>query len=426
MGDFDIEEELVHIIDRKREELLKLCCNLVKARSENPPGDVSEAASVAEEYLRNEGLKVEVYEPEKGRLNLLATVGEGKRTLILNGHIDVVPTGDAAEWSFPPLLGEIREGRILGRGTSDMKSGVASIVGAVSALSKFEDEMPGRVLVTLVCDEETGGVKGTRWLADEDLLKGDACLIAECTGREKTGYAIEAGERGILWIHLKARGKPAHGSTPMLGKNAILMMMEALSRLRGIDELKVVMPSEAEELVIAGCKFFAKGVGDCRNGVVGLERLLDHYSMNVGTIRGGTKTNVVPESCEADLDIRIPLGGSRDQVERYLASCLPEDFEYEVKNFAPPSYTPSKSELVEIVKGVAETFLGYPPPAIIIPACSDAHIIREKLGIPVLSFGPGYSDLAHVRDEYVKAEDVVNFAKIYAVIAARWMQRLCK
>jgi succinyl-diaminopimelate desuccinylase len=141
----------------------------------------------------------------------------------------------------------------------------------------------------------------------------------------------------------------------------------------------------------------------------------------VGVIQGGTKTNVVPESCQADVDIRIPQGGSRHEVEHYLAENLPENFEYEVKNFAAPSYTPPDAPLVKTVKNAADAILHYSPSAISIPATSDAHIVREKLKIPAISFGPGYSDRAHVQDEYVRAEDVVNFAKIYAVTAARWL-----
>jgi len=422
MNNSNLEEKLLRSVEARRNDLLTLCCNLIKAKSENPPGDVSEAASIAKDYLKKNGLKVEAHEAERGYVNLLTTIGEGEPTLILNGHIDVVPTGDAGEWSFPPLLGEIRDGRILGRGATDMKGGVAAILTAMVALSQVEDKLPNRVTATIVCDEETGGRRGTRWLAEQGLLKGDACVIAECTGREKVGYAIEAGERGVLWVRLKAKGKPAHGSTPMLGVNAILKMAEVLPNLRGIEALEVATPKGAEDLVSAGRSFLAKEAKALGASATGLDKLLNHYSINVGTIHGGTKTNVVPESCQADLDIRIPPGGAPSQVERYLATALPQGFEYEVKNFVAPSYTPSNSPLVKAVKGVAELSLGYPPPAIIIAATSDAPIIRERLKIPAICFGPGYADLAHIRNEYIEAEDVVKFAKIYTLLAARQLK----
>ena len=143
-------------------------------------------------------------------------------------------------------------------------------------------------------------------------------------------------------------------------------------------------------------------------------KTMDHYTVNLGTIRGGTKTNVVPERCEAEFDIRVPAGGNPDAVEEFVKLILPEDFEYEVFNRALASYTPADEPLVKTLQTNAKATLGYKTPALYMAATSDAHTFRELLKIPTVSFGPGYSEANHAYNEFVHAKDVVNAMKVYA------------
>ncbi|MFH1328486.1 MAG: ArgE/DapE family deacylase [Candidatus Bathyarchaeota archaeon] len=409
------KKNLVTHMDNNRKTLFKLCCSLIQAKSENPPGDVTEAAMVTKCFLEKNGLSTKTYEPIKGRMSLITTIGSGKKTLLFNGHIDVVPVGDTSRWSFHPLLGKVRGGKILGRGASDMKCGVAAILFALSELSRIEKDLNGKVVASVVCDEETGGEYGTKWLVEHGKLAGDACLIAETSGALGAGYAINAGERGVCWINLRAQGKPAHGSTPQLGKNAILAMMQTIANIQQIENTKVNIPNSAKSLVEEG-KAFLSLIAK-KNKVTNLAEALSHYSVNLGKIFGGNKVNVVPESCEAEVDIRIPVGGSGEAIKVFLQKTLPIGLSYKVLNFAAPSYTPAQAPLVKITKKAAMEFFNYMPPAQIIPATSDGHMLREKLGIPTISFGPGYAEKAHVYDEYVVAEDIVKFAKTYGGVA---------
>lgn len=115
-------------------ELLTLCCDLIRAKSENPPGDVSKATQIVQAFLEQKGIRYELFEPIPDHINTLASVGEGNKTLILCGHIDTVPAGDETLWSFPPNCGLIRDGEILGRGSTDMKGGVAATLMALAAI----------------------------------------------------------------------------------------------------------------------------------------------------------------------------------------------------------------------------------------------------------------------------------------------------
>ncbi|MCP8320483.1 MAG: M20 family metallopeptidase, partial [archaeon] len=217
-------------IESLKGDLLKLSSSLIRARSENPPGDTSEVANVAEDHLKAIGLSTRRIEPIKGHVNVISEIGRGDYGLILCGHTDTVPIGDVNRWSFDPFSGEVVEGHILGRGATDMKGGVASILTAVKALIKYEERLNKKITIALFCDEETGGQYGALWIVKNQLIKGKAMIIGECSNYHKLGHAIISGERGVLWLKLRFDGIPHHGSRPMLGDNAIMHAVKALSK----------------------------------------------------------------------------------------------------------------------------------------------------------------------------------------------------
>ncbi len=182
-------------------------------------------------FLENEGMSCKRFEPVEGHASVLTQIGTGEPTLILCGHLDVVPAGDPSRWTIPPYSAKVREGRMFGRGATDMKGGVAAMLMAAAVLKDFEDGLSGRVVFASVSDEEAPGPGGVRWLLENRKLAGDTCLITEPSGYLKGGYTIVAGERGICGLRINAYGKPSHGSTPMLGENAILMLTDFLPRL---------------------------------------------------------------------------------------------------------------------------------------------------------------------------------------------------
>ena len=244
--------------EHRAKQLTKLCCQLVQAKSENPPGDVTEAAHVIENFLETEGINYQTFEPAKGHVSVVATLGQGNPSLILCGHIDVVPAGDPSKWDVKPYEGSIKHDKILGRGATDQKGGVAAMLMAIAALKGFEENLNGKVTVASVSDEEAPGPGGTRWLLKNKKLNGTACIITEPTGHLDGEYSIVGGERGNCWLRITAYGKPAHGSTPALGRNAINMLTEFLPSLKALESAAVRIPKDAETLIQNGRKQLPK------------------------------------------------------------------------------------------------------------------------------------------------------------------------
>jgi len=406
--------KMIETTEKRQTDLDRLCIELIQAKGENPPGDVSEAAYVVEHFLDEEGIRYQTFEPEKGHKSVLATVGKDKPSLILCGHIDVVPAGDLNKWTVDPYKGEIKQGKLYGRGSTDMKGGVAAMLMALTAAKEHEKELTRKTTVLIVPDEEAQGPAGVQWLLNNKKLKSDMCIITEPTSYLGEKYGIVGGERGTFWFKITALGKPAHGSTPALGQNAIEMLTRFLPKLKAIEKEAVKTPKDAETLVRNG----EKELGEVarRKGIPAssLAKTLTHYTVNIGKISGGTKTNVVPERCDAEVDIRVPAGGHPKGVEEFVRCILPEKLQYQVINTTMPSYTPADHSLVKAIQESAQKFLGYRPVATHMAATTDAHYFRELLGIPAATFGPGYLDLAHSYDEFVYLKDVRNAAKVYA------------
>jgi succinyl-diaminopimelate desuccinylase len=409
-----VEQKVSEILQQHEKDVVSFCSHIIQAGGENPPGDVSVTAEVIETFLDKHEITYKRLEPTKGYANIIATVGKGEPKIILCGHTDVVPAGDLNNWKIPPFTGKIEDGKIFGRGASDMKGGVSSMLMAGATLKSVEDELRGTAVFAAVCDEETMGPAGAIWLLKNHKLEGDVCLIAEPTGYLHSGYSVVAGERGNLWVRLIAKGKPAHGATPAFGENAILQLTRFLGKLDALEKTPVKTPEEAKTLVNNGkidLAKIARGMGIRPREIT---RSMDHYTVNAGTIRGGTKVNMVPERCEAEIDVRVPVGGSPDAVEEFVKLALPENFEYKITNRTSASYTPAHEPLIKILQKHGEKVLGRKPPALYMTATSDAHSFRESLGIPTVSFGPGYGEVTHAYNEFVYTKDLVNAMKIYA------------
>ena len=413
-----LSAKMIKVIEKRQNELTKLCSELIRAKSENPPGNVSEAANVCKGFLKQEGIKYQTFEPEKGHVSVIGTVGKRKPSLVLCGHIDVVPAGDISKWTVHPYGGEVKQGRLYGRGSTDQKAGVAAQLMAVAAAKEFESELSGKITVANVPDEEAQGPAGAIWLVENKKLMGDACLITEPTGYLDGHYSIVAGERGTCWLKITAHGKPAHGSVPARGRNAIDMLTSFLPTLKALEAEAVETPEDAKVLVKNGEReqrrlALKDGIKPSK-----LTRTLTHYTVNVGVIAGGTKTNIVPEKCEAEVDIRVPAGGHPDGVVKFVRSLLPDNFEVEVINKTMPSYTPRSDPLIKAIQKGAKPVFGYAPPPTYMPATTDAHFFRRLLGVPAASFGPGCGELAHTYDEFVYVKDIKNVAKVYANVIA--------
>jgi succinyl-diaminopimelate desuccinylase len=405
------------LIDGRRNNITKLVSDLIKIRSINPPGDMQEIATFIEELLKNEGFSVNRVEPEQGKISLITSVGKGKPELVFNGHMDVVPSGDPSKWRYDPFSGIIVDGYIYGRGASDMKGGLGALIQAFLVTSKFENKLNGKLTLVLVPDEESGGLLGTKYLIDNNIVVGDAVIIGEPTGLDY----IDIGQKGSLWLKLKFKGKSIHGSlAPYLGDNAIIKAYRAITELYNITKLKANPTDDIKHVIdtstnIADSLIGFKGIG---------ELILKHPTLNVGIIKGGSKINMVPDYCEVDVDIRIPIGlTSKDVVEEIRKILEKYEGEVEVISISEANYTSPHHKLVKTVEETIELVISKKPHVFVQWASSDARYYRIK-GIPTIHYGPAEVEGIHGYNERVKTEDVIKASKVYLITALKFLESI--
>lgn len=388
--------ELVETVRRHVEpdEAVEICRDLVRAPSPNPPGDEREVADAAAGWLDRLGLPCERVEPEPGRVSLVSTWGRGTgKTLLFNGHYDVVPVNDPDEWPHPPFEGVVHDGHLYGRGSVDMKAGIASCLAAVSALARAGVEPNGRLLLQLVADEEALGALGTKALLDAGHCEG----VDEAVVGEPTDMHLVTAERGAAWFKIVTEGVSAHGSTPQLGVNAI----EHMAR---------VVPA------VASMRFRK------------LHELLGAPTVNVGVVRGGSKVNMVPDHCEIEIDRRTIPGETRDEVIGEFEAVLDElrsehpDLQAKIADvsWAEPCESPEGTTMRDLLAESREAFevegseIGY-------MGATDARFLIAEAGIPTVIFGPGDVRQAHTTGEHVAVGQLVDAARIYALAFARFL-----
>src|SRR6266545_7227730 len=225
-----LKSRLIDELRKRPAELFELCSRLVQIPSENPPGDTSKLAAFIRDHLAAHGMAVEWHEPMAGRPNLVATIGSGALNVVLSGHLDEFPAGQG--WTRPPFSGAIQDGRIWGRGAGDMKAGLAVALTIASLIRGMEVPLAGTLTLAFASDEETGGAGGTQWLLENvPAVRGDACLIGESSGTWTAGI----GEKGVLWLRLRARGVSGHAAYQQ-GTSAVGVLrgaLGALDRLHG-------------------------------------------------------------------------------------------------------------------------------------------------------------------------------------------------
>ena len=229
--------EILKLAESQTDDFIKLVSDLIRIPSENPTGTQREVVDFVKNYLKEAGIDSEEVAAHPDFPCVLAKIGkEDGFSVILNGHVDVVPAGDREQWDFDPFSGEVTDKLILGRGTSDMKAGVAGLLFAMKILTESGAPLNGNVRLHIVSDEESGGEYGSKWLCENGYAKdANACLIAEPTSNN----TIEIGQKGGLTLIMKAYGKSAHGSLGgFKGENAIIKLSKVLDKLQGLTKIE--------------------------------------------------------------------------------------------------------------------------------------------------------------------------------------------
>ncbi len=367
-----------------RGDLVDWLAALVAARTENPPGNESLACDVVEAIVSPWGLSCERFASQPGRDNLLVRVGKGRPRLVVACHTDVVPAGDG--WGQDPFTALEKDGRLYGRGTSDDKGPLASMLLVMRELAQRQAQLSGQVILAAVADEEAGSSHGVEFLLRHGHLQAEMAIIPDAADHMDT---VVVAEKGALFIRLTSLGTQAHGSRPESGYNAIWPLLKLLELLRELPRAQVT------------------------------HDLLSPPTMNLGVIQGGAAPNVVPGRCVADVDLRYLPGESSEELVTSIRECLvqvqAEDprarLALEVVTDLPPTEVAPDSPLVTAIQESAVQVLGKRPR---VAGISGATVAKQFLehGIQAVGFAPGDPDVAHIANEYALIDELVGFAGV--------------
>lgn len=407
-----VKARLLEALEARREELVELCARAVRIPSENPPGDTTAIARFVREYLEALGLAVREYAPKPDRPNLVASLGEARPHLVLNAHLDEFPaTGEG--WRHPPFAGVVEEGRLYGRGASDMRAGLAVSLFLARLLVDLRLRLPGRLTLSYSSDEESGGTWGTRWLLEHaPELRGDACLIGDQCGP----WAIGIGEKGGCWLRARTRGGASHAAYGTRD-SATARLVEALRVIRSLADLVPATPEELRPVIERQRPLVAAAWG------AEAPEILDRVTVNIGTLRGGTAINLVAEEAVAEVDIRMPVGLTSSailqELDRRLAAAGLAGVEIETLTVFEPAYTPPGSPIVRVTEAASAEALGRASMPVVRLGATDARYFRAA-GIPTVVFGPTAHGMGGA-NEYVTLDDLFATARVHAGVVADFL-----
>jgi acetylornithine deacetylase/succinyl-diaminopimelate desuccinylase family protein len=382
--------EIIKNIRSRRPALLGYLADLVAARTENPPGDEHRAARVVEAFCRRLNIPSEIREQTPGRSNIIARLGRGRPRYAVVCHLDTVPAGDG--WITDPFVATAQGDLIYGRGTNDNKGQMAAAMVAIEFLKEHEADLAGEILLIGAADEERGSALGAQFLLQaEDIRQLDGAIIPDAGHRLEN---LDVAEKGLLFLKITCHGRQAHGSTPDLGTSAIYAVAELALWLR-----RWKMPGGSNPLFNPPTA-----------------------TKNVGLISGGVAPNVVPGRCELQLDMRYLPGTDAHQLlaaisvtigrleRKFPGAC----FEVEIMQEDVPTAVASDAPLILALADAIETVRGQRPRNF---GMSGATVAKQFLaaGVPAVGLSPGDDGVAHIANEYISADALVDFAAVLAL-----------
>ena len=365
----------------QKEDVIPILQKLINIKTENPPGFTIEAIKYLVDYFSNIGISCKIQEYGEKRANIIAEYGNEEKTIILTGHLDTVPAGDETKWKFPPFSGIEEDGKIYGRGSTDMKGAIAAYV-AVMALLKQESVKLNKKIIFLGTSDEELNMDGSLFAKNKGIMEDCEFVVIG----EPTELKIAIAEKGTLWIKIRIEGKSAHGSTPHLGISSIEAAVEL------IPKLKTVLPEFKHEI-------------------------LGKSTLNIGKITGGTVVNVVPELCEIECDFRLVAAELRDEIKEKFDSVIDK---FNQENEAKVSFTiahelpaiemlDDSRFLEDLKKRAQEAGSGE---VIGVNYGTDGAMLVSDYGTPFVIMGPGKLNQLHVTDEYTEIDEVITYANI--------------
>jgi len=376
--------DLHAFVQAHTDDLRAYLFELIRARTENPPGDEFRAARVLTAFCERHAIPYQTFEKQPGRTNVVARIGGGRPRILVPLHFDTVPAGEG--WKTDPFEPVEADGRIYGRGAMDDKGPLAAMMLAARYLKAHEADLPGEFILVGAADEESGSELGMEYLLAECGLEADAAIVPDA------GYGmrrIDVGEKGVLFLKVRAVGRQAHGSDPERGSSALWPMVDFLNRIRSWRP-----PSPASDLFTPP-------------------------TLNVGAIHAGTVPNMVPGRCEVLLDVRYLPGGDGEAMVAYLRQVLGQveaasggvRMVLEVLSHQAPTLLAADLPLVDVLERRTEALTGIRPKR---SGQSGATVAKALIlhGIPAVGFTCGPEGIMHQADEWISLEELAQFAEV--------------
>jgi len=343
-------------------------------------------------YLETKGIHAEVDEFVPGRANLSARIrgSDACGSLVFSGHLDTLPIGEQP-WTIPPFGAEIRDGRMYGRGTADMKSGVAALTVAFARIAATGRPLRGDLILALSAGESSSCLGAKRFVERGSLVGASALLVAE-----PTSLAVVTAEMGALWLRITAAGVSRHVSAispDAACGNAIVRMA------RIIEQLETYRPPVSHHPLLPG------------------------GSLLIGRIAGGSAINVTPDRCHVDVDLRLTPGTSPDALLASLRTAVSDAVSIEIIDYKPPVETAGQEPFVRATTEAARDLN--------IAGCSgtqgvayysDAAVYVPEYRVPFVIIGPGELGMSGRTDEFVLLESVTRATDLYTRIATQWLE----
>jgi succinyl-diaminopimelate desuccinylase len=375
------------IIKKSSMDVISLTRDLLSFNNINPPGDEEAIARFAGKILGNNGFSTEYILFSEGRLHLVADRGlsDLKAPIVLSGHFDTVPLGNK-KWSIDPFEGKVRDGKIYGRGSSDMKGGVAAMI--LASILAFKESPPdGGIRLIFTAAEELGCI-GIQQLAKTLKDPGNASAIIV---GEPTSNHPYLGHKGALYLNAVTKGVTAHSSMPHLGDNAIYKAASSILKTRDFN-------FNAEE-----------------------DPLLGFPTINVGRMNGGMNINSVPDHAEFSIDIRSTSKVDHYEMLARLSLDLGPETELETLVNMSPVFTDENDPFIQLAykvcgAGISDKLI---PKAL--PYLTDGSVLQRLYnGAPTIILGPGQPEMAHQTDEFCYISKLEESVQIYYDIITKW------
>jgi succinyl-diaminopimelate desuccinylase len=351
----------------------------------DPPGNEIKIAQFIAEFLEENGVECELDEFLPGRANVLARI-KGKRSdgaLVFSSHLDTVPAGTQT-WATPPFTPTILDGRMYGRGTSDMKSALAAMMTMAIELKQEQADLPHDVILAFSAGESSNCLGSRRFMQTDALKHAGAVIVGEPSSLD-----VIVAHMGVVWVRITTHGKMGHVSGSA-GENAIDSMVDVIHRVK---QLKIPFVEHA---------------------------LCNAPTINIGKIKGGTTVNVTPDRCEIEVDVRIPPGTALQVVTETFSTLASDSIEVEIFDEKPAVETSIESPVVKLGVETCERFNERAAEISGVSYYSDATVYCGNNDLPFVIIGPGELGMSTQVNESVELDKVRRCVSIYKHMALAW------